>query len=124
MILFDIPDIRLFWSEDPRFLSQFKEGEITKFKPFSKHPACHKDVSMWVPKGFHQNNLSAVIREVAGDLVEDVKLIDQFKKDDRESHCYRINYRALDRSLTNEEINVMQNEVRKRLTDELGVKIR
>lgn len=24
MILFDIPDIRLFWSTDPRFLSQFE----------------------------------------------------------------------------------------------------
>src|SRR5579859_6083403 len=30
MILFEIPDIRLFWSEDSRFLSQFEEGKITK----------------------------------------------------------------------------------------------
>lgn len=26
MVLFDIPDIRLFWTEDQRFLSQFKAG--------------------------------------------------------------------------------------------------
>ena len=28
MILFKIPDIRYFWSEDPRFTDQFKDGKI------------------------------------------------------------------------------------------------
>lgn len=49
MVLFSIPDIRLFWSEDPRFAQQFKSGQVTKFEPFSKFPLCYKDVSFWVP---------------------------------------------------------------------------
>lgn len=50
MILFSIPDIRLFWTFDQRFLSQFKEGEIKTFEPYSKYPPCYKDVSFWLPK--------------------------------------------------------------------------
>jgi phenylalanyl-tRNA synthetase alpha chain len=48
MILFDIPDIRLFWSQDPRFLNQFEKGKVSKFKPFSKYPSCFKDISFYV----------------------------------------------------------------------------
>ena len=35
MKLFEIGDIRLFWTEDERFLNQFKDGEISTFQPYS-----------------------------------------------------------------------------------------
>ena len=40
---------RLFWSQDERFISQFKEGKMNKFIPYSKFPPCYKDVSFWLP---------------------------------------------------------------------------
>ena len=86
MVLFNIPDIRLFWSNDKRFLNQFKSGEITKFQPYSKYPPCYKDMSFWVPpissdtaggkgKVFHENDYCEIVREVAGDLVENLTLV-------------------------------------------------
>lgn len=48
MLMFKIPDIRLFWSKDQRFISQFKEGENSIFEVFSKYPPCHKDISFYV----------------------------------------------------------------------------
>ena len=42
MVLFGIPDIRLFWSDDPRFLSQFQDGVVRPFEPYSKYPPCYK----------------------------------------------------------------------------------
>ncbi len=77
MILYSIPDIRLFWSTDERFLSQFEHGKITTFKPYSKYPSCFKDVSFWIPRGrrFHENDFCDIVRDVAGDLVQDVKKV-------------------------------------------------
>ncbi|KAJ5506337.1 Phenylalanyl-tRNA synthetase [Penicillium expansum] len=111
MLLFNIPDIRLFWSQDERFLSQFRAGEIARFEPFSKHPACYKDVAFWLPPAavtggnsaagggvpFHENDVMEIVRGIGGDLVEDVTLIDEFThpKTSRKSMCYRINYRSL-----------------------------
>lgn len=77
MILYSIPDIRLFWSQDARFLTQFEQGEITTFQPYSKYPACFKDVSFWLPENIdlHDNDLCDLVRDVAGDIVEDVKMV-------------------------------------------------
>ncbi|KAK2733491.1 hypothetical protein FQN57_002100 [Myotisia sp. PD_48] len=139
MLLFNIPDIRLFWSQDPRFLSQFKAGEVTPFVPFSKHPACYKDVAFWLPKSaagsisaaggavpLHENDIMEIVRGVAGDLVEDVKLVDEFlhPKTGKKSLCYRINYRSLERTLTNEETNQLHDKVRVLLVEKAGVELR
>ncbi|KIW77375.1 phenylalanine-tRNA ligase [Fonsecaea pedrosoi CBS 271.37] len=164
MLLFGIPDIRLFWSTDPRFLKQFTRGKITKFEPFSKYPACYKDIAFWIkptpaassplvsqlahatsgvaaaaggdatkasptetqPAAFHENDIMEVVRDVAGSLVEDVKLVDEFvhPTTGRKSLCYRINYRSLERTLTNEEVNGLHEEVGRRMKDLLGVELR
>ena len=172
MILFGIPDIRLFWSEDPRFLNQFQQGRITRFEPFSKYPACYKDVAFWIDPSpaaaspisdhhhhhnnnsttssasglaaaaggdsthaaptetqaaaFHENDVMEIVRDVAGSLAEDVKLVDEFvhPTSGRKSLCYRINYRSLERTLTNEETNWLHREVERRLVAGLGVELR
>ncbi|KAG5642953.1 hypothetical protein DXG03_001834 [Asterophora parasitica] len=117
MILYGIPDIRLFWSMDPRFLSQFEQGKITTFRPYSKYPSCFKDVSFWSPKDkpLHENDFCDLVRDVAGDIVEDVQ---------KASNIPRINYRSMDRSLSNEEVNGIQAQVVSRLKDQMGVEIR
>jgi len=84
MLLFGIPDICLFWSLDQCFLEQFKEGEVSRFVPVSKFPPCYKDLAFWLPSSssaaagqipFHENGMMNIVRNVAGDLAEDVKLV-------------------------------------------------
>uniref|UniRef100_A0A6M2FB18 phenylalanine--tRNA ligase n=1 Tax=Populus davidiana TaxID=266767 RepID=A0A6M2FB18_9ROSI len=126
MVLFDIPDIRLFWSNDERFTSQFSKGQLgIKFKTFSKYPPCYKDMSFWINESFTENNLCEVVRGIAGDLVEEVSLIDNFtNKKGMTSHCYRIAYRSMERSLTDEEINGLQMSVREQVQSKLNVVLR
>nr|XP_019050428.1 phenylalanine-tRNA ligase [Kwoniella bestiolae CBS 10118]OCF29358.1 phenylalanine-tRNA ligase [Kwoniella bestiolae CBS 10118] len=129
MVLFSIPDIRLFWTSDPRFLDQFKQGEITTFQPYSKYPPCYKDMSFWLPpssSAFHENDYCEIVRDVAGDLIESVTLIDEFThpKTNRKSKCYRLNYRHMDRNLSNEEVNELQDQVQRRVVEEMGIEMR
>mmetsp|Transcript_15892 Transcript_15892/g.23935 ORF Transcript_15892/g.23935 Transcript_15892/m.23935 type:complete len:405 (+) Transcript_15892:49-1263(+) len=132
MVLFDIPDIRLFWSQDSRFLEQFKDGQINKFIPFSKYPFCYKDVSFWIPapdgtkEAYHENYVYELIRCEAGDIVEKVEKFDDFvhPKTKRHSQAFRVTYRDMSRSLTNEEVDEVQWRVRDSLVKSLGVELR
>lgn len=46
---------------------------LSTFQPYSKYPPCYKDVTFWLPEeNFHNNDLFEVVRDVAGDLVEEV----------------------------------------------------
>ena len=126
MVLFDIPDIRLFWSKDVRFLSQFEKGEILKFIPFSKYPSCYKDISFWCAPTFHDNDFAEIVRDLAGDLVESVTLIDTFThpKTGKSSKCYRINYCSMERTLANSEVDAIQERVRKTVQGKWHVELR
>lgn len=132
MLLFQIPDIRLFWSTDPRFLEQFQSVTLDPqtnvcFKPFSKHPACYKDVSFWCDDtDFVENEFFELVRSSGGDLIEKVELRDKFTHPEtgRVSRMYRIMYRSMDRNLTNEEINAIQEQLRESMTAKLNVQLR
>ena len=58
--------------------------------------------------------------------MEEVKLIDEFenKKKGKTSNCFRITYRSMERSLTDEEINAIQDQVRSDVESQLGVELR
>lgn len=123
MILFEIPDIRLFWSNDKRFTSQFQDGKVVKFQSYSKYPSVYKDLSFYVNDKFDYNNMCEIIRYYGNDLVESVAKKDEFSKNGKLSLCYRITFSSMDRNLTNEEINIMNNKIREEL-NKIGYELR
>ncbi|XP_075905263.1 phenylalanine--tRNA ligase, mitochondrial [Nelusetta ayraudi] len=129
MVLYGIPDIRLFWSQDERFLRQFRVQDVQQpvcFQPLSKYPPLHNDISFWLPEGgaaFDQNDFYELVRSVGGDLVERVTLVDDFQhpQTGRRSHCYRIVYRHMERTLSQQEVGVVHQQIQSSAEAELGV---
>ncbi len=72
------------------------------------------------------NDFYDLVRDVGGDLCEQVELIDNFtsKKNNKTSHCYRIYYRSMERNLTQEEVNELHKKIEKKAVESLGVTIR
>ncbi|XP_026281945.1 phenylalanine--tRNA ligase, mitochondrial [Frankliniella occidentalis] len=131
MRVYDIPDIRLFWSTDSAFLNQFAVDDPftpIKYKAVSVYPRCINDISFWIPpeRDFSQNDFFDVVRSVGGDIIEEVSLVDQFvhPKKKLTSHCYRITYRHMERTLTKNEVNEVHVEIGRRATEMLGITVR
>lgn len=127
IISMELPDIRLLWSEDERVKGQLVLG--TKFKEVSKFPPIVRDISFVVPKGFVPNNYFDLVRDIAGDLVEEVKLVDTYVNDEKlgagnVSYAYRITYRSIGRTLTNEEVNELHKKLERATGSTYGALIR
>ena len=127
IISMELPDIRLLWSSDERVKRQLHMG--TKFVEVSKYPAIVRDISFVVPKTFAPNDYFDLVRDVVGDLAEEVALLDEYENEekfgkDKKSYAYRVTYRSSDRTLTNDEIDVLHKTLEKKTAEEFGAVIR
>ena len=128
MIKMEIPDIRILWSDDPRITSQFKDIN-SKYKEVSKYPEISRDISFVIDKNINLNNYYEIVRDFAENLIEEVKLLDSYEDDakfgkDKKSYTFRIVYRSPERTLTNEEINIIQEKIREETKKELNAVLR
>ncbi|MDO8590195.1 MAG: hypothetical protein Q7R69_02890 [bacterium] len=127
MMAMDLPDIRLLWSTDERVKSQLTLG--TKFKEVSKFPPVIRDISFVVDKDFVPNDYFDVIRDIGGNLIEQVELLDKYENTEKFgvgklSYTFRITYRSLERTLTNEEVNKLHAELENKTETDFKAEIR
>jgi phenylalanyl-tRNA synthetase alpha chain len=128
MIKMGISDIRILWSEDPRITSQFKDID-SKFKEVSKYPPISRDISFVIDKSVNLNNYYEIVRDFAENLIEEVKLLDSYENEekfgkDKKSYTFRIVYRSPEKTLTNEEINKIQEQIREKTKQDLNAILR
>lgn len=127
IISMKLPDIRLLWSADERVKKQLVLGHT--YKEVSKYPPIVRDISFIVARGFIPNNYFDLVRDVAGDLVEEVELIDTYEDETKlgtgnVSYAYRVTYRSIERTLTGEEVNTLHRKLEKATRENFSAKIR
>jgi phenylalanyl-tRNA synthetase beta chain len=98
------------------------------FVGLPRFPATVRDVAVVVDDSFPSERIVQFVRGWRPDLIEEVSLFDAYAgapiPAGRKSLAYSIAYRAADRTLTDEEVNGLQSELRGLLTRELGVALR
>lgn len=124
----ELPDIRLFWSQDMRIKEQLKNLD-NKYNEVSKYPAVVRDISFVIDKNVALNNYYESVQDVAEGLIEEVKLTDSYENDekfgaDKKSYTFRIIYRSLERTLTNEEVNVIHDKIVEKTKSEFSAVVR
>lgn len=129
VLLFSIPDWRLLWSRDPRFVKQFAPcpSPGTPFHPFSLFPEHFTfDISFWTGPTWQEKQFYAAVREASHGTVEQVKLIDTFSHPDlsQTSYCYRLSYHSHTHALSHTQALHFHKQLESLLSSQLEVTIR
>ncbi|ESO97532.1 hypothetical protein LOTGIDRAFT_152624 [Lottia gigantea] len=130
-IVFGIDQIRLLWSKDQRFSTQFEDVSKwpIEFKPFYLYPMKFvHDLSLWEKESeeFDELRMCNIIRNITGDCVENVTLLDRFQDltTSKWSRCYRFTYISHDQALSYITSWKLQSLLRLQLAKTLGITLR
>lgn len=94
-----------------------KAAEVT-YVPFSLYPTTSRDIAMWVSEGTEITTVEAVLNRAAGDLRVRTTHVDSFSKDGRTSLAFRLVFQAMNRTLTDEEVNTVMDGVYRAAVDQ------
>lgn len=122
-----LPDIRLLWSQDERVKKQLKLGAV--YQEVSKYPPVPRDISFIVDADFVANDYFDAIRDIGGDLVEEVTQLDKYENKEKfgegkVSYTFRIIYRSIERTLTSDEVNELHTRIEEMTKADFNAELR
>jgi len=98
------------------------------FKPLPKYPATSRDIALVVDEAMTVGEIEKVIKGAGGEILRDVKLFDVYRGpqvgDNKKSVAFALTYRHDEKTLTDEDVQAVQNEVLAALEKELGLTLR
>ncbi|MBR8830390.1 MAG: Phenylalanine--tRNA ligase beta subunit [Chroococcopsis gigantea SAG 12.99] len=101
---------------------------IPRFRVYSTYPEAARDLAFFVSNEVSVSQLTGAMTKAGGQLLEKVELFDQYQGDNvpagQRSLAFSLVYRALDRTLTDEEVEPLMNKVRDTLVKQFQVSLR
>lgn len=99
-----------------------------RYTPVSGFPAVRRDLALVVPEEAASQTIADLISEVAGPLLEELRLFDEYRgsqvESGKRSLAYRLVLRAGSETLTDEKANAVMGRIARRLEKELGARLR
>ena len=99
-----------------------------KFKSYSTYPGSDRDIAFYAPLDVPVADLEKLIARTGGQLLEAVTLFDEYKgkgvPEGQRSLAFRMLYRASDRTLTDQDIDPLQDKIRAALEKKFKVTLR
>ncbi len=127
----DLPDeVYVFELDLNVAIAQLEQEEILipTFKSYSAYPPSDRDLAFYVSTNVAVAELERLMIKTGDKLLESVELFDEYRGDrvpeGQRSLAFRLVYRADDRTLTDEEISPIQQQVREALVEKFRVELR
>lgn len=97
-----------------------------KYKEASKYPTIVKDVAFIVPKSMLSSEVETVIKKTGGRLLSEINVFDVYEKldNDKKSIAYNLTFMDSNRTLTDEEVMNVFDNIIKKVTTTLDVELR
>ncbi len=97
--------------EPTNHLSYNHNDSKFRYKQFSSYPFVLRDIAVFVPSNIKSTELFDVIKKESGDLLTNTQLFDEFKKEGKTSYAYRLVFQSKEKTLTDNEVNVIMEKV-------------
>ncbi len=101
---------------------------VPLFEPFSTYPASDRDLAFFVKTSTSVSELERTMRRAGGTLLESIELFDEYKgkgvPDGKRSLAFRVVYRTIDRTLTDTDVDPLQQAIRDALVEKFQVELR
>jgi phenylalanyl-tRNA synthetase beta chain len=111
-------------------LDALRKAAPARFRgaPVPQYPAALRDVAVIVPEETPAERVESEIRAAGGELLSGLRLFDLYRGDSiaagHKSLAYALSYQALDRTLTDKEVDKAHKKIEDRLTNVLKAQIR